>query len=376
MTLVLRGRVVTGDADLPDAVVGVEGERIVLVRPATVADEEPATDQVIVPGLVDLHCHGGGGASFTAGEAAQVEQGARHHLAQGTTSLVGSAVTDTPEAMLRAVTAMADGVETGLLAAIHAEGPFLSAARCGAQDPAHLRTPDLALTEELVAAGRGHLRMMTVAPELPGADEVAALLTSLGVVAAVGHTEADARTTERFLRAQPRGHVTHLFNGMPPTHHRDAGPVAGSLAAAAAGAAVVELIGDGVHVADDMVSVILRVLGAGRVALTTDAMAAAGMPDGDYLLGPQRVRVEHGVARLGAGDSIAGGTSRLLDIVRRQVSAGLDPVTVVASASSVPASVLGLDDELGAIRAGLRADLVVTDRDLRPLMVIRAGARV
>jgi len=96
MTFVLRGRVVTLDADLPDAMVGVEGERIVLVRPATVADEEPATDQVIMPGLVDLHCHGGGGASFTAGEAAQVEQGARHHLAQGTTSLVGSAVTDTP----------------------------------------------------------------------------------------------------------------------------------------------------------------------------------------------------------------------------------------------------------------------------------------
>jgi len=132
---------------------------------------------------------------------------------------------------------------------------------------------------------------------------------------------------------------------------------------------------DGVHLADDLVALVFSVLGPERVVLVTDAMAAAGMPDGAYTLGPRDVRVRDGVARLVDGDSIAGGTSRLLDIVRRQIAAGLDPVAVVASASAVPAAVLGLGD-VGALTPGLRADVVVTDSDLRPRTVLEAGVRV
>jgi len=376
MTTLLRGRVITPEADLDDAVVVIEGDSIAAVRPPAHGDPE-RTDHVLLPGLVDGHCHGGGGASFTVGDGDQVAAAAGHHLGQGTTSLVGSAVTDSPERMVAAISALADGVEAGLLAGVHSEGPFLSRARCGAQDPAYLREPDLGLAAELVDAGRGHLRVMTVAPELPGAVRLAELLAEHGVVAAVGHTEADAATTERFLRTtflrttEP-GLVTHLFNGMPPLHHRSPGPVGGALTAAADGAARVELIADGVHLADDTVRTMYAVLGADRILLVTDAMAAAGMPDGDYQLGPQRVRVVDGTARLAEGDSIAGGTTRLLDVVRRLVGAGLDPVSVVASASLVPAAALGLD-RVGALRAGLRADLVVTDGDLRPLRVMRSG---
>jgi len=371
MTTLLRGRVITPEADLDDAVVTVEGDSIAEVRPPLAGDPD-ATDDVLLPGLVDAHCHGGGGASFTVGDAEQVAVAARHHLGQGTTSLIGSAVTDSPERMLAAISALADAAEAGLLAGVHAEGPFLSHARCGAQDPAYLLEPDLGLAAELVDAGRGRLRVMTVAPELPGAVRLADLLAERGVLAAVGHTEADAATTDRFLRTPGSGLVTHLFNGMPPMHHRAPGPVGGALSAAADGAARVELIADGVHLSDDTVRTMYVVLGGDRILLVTDAMAAAGMPDGDYQLGPRRVRVVDGTARLAEGDSIAGGTTRLLDVVRRLVGAGLDPVSVVASASRVPAAALGLD-RVGALRAGLRADLVVTDADLRPQRVMRAG---
>ncbi len=371
----LRGRVVTPDADLRDAVVTVEGDRIAQVRPATSDDEPAADDLVVLPGLVDLHCHGGGGASLTAADAEQVSAAAAHHLGQGTTTLVGSVVTDAPDRMLAAIGVLADAVDVGELAAVHVEGPFLSEARCGAQDPAWLTAPDLAFAERLVAAGRGHVRTMTLAPELPGADEVAAWLRSQGVVPAVGHTEASAATTEAFLRAGRPGLVTHLFNGMPPIHHRDPGPALGALAAARDGA-VLELIADGVHLADATVAGVLALVGGRAVVFVTDAMAAAGMADGDYVLGPQAVQVRDGVARLAEGSSIAGGTSRLLDVVRRQVGAGLPAVDVVACASARPAAVLGLDHELGSLASGRRADLVVTDAALRPRRVMRAGAWV
>jgi N-acetylglucosamine-6-phosphate deacetylase len=368
----LRGRVVTPNEDLPDAVVELADSRITAIRPAVEGDP-PADGRIILPGLIDLHCHGGGGASFTAGEPDQVRTAAAHHASQGTTTLVGSAVTDSPERLLAVVACLAGAVDEGLLAGIHLEGPFLSHARCGAQDPAHLRDPDLALAAELIAAGRGHVRVMTVAPELPGAAALAELLVESGVTVAVGHTDADAATVERFLHTTAPSLVTHLFNGMAPMHHRQPGAVLGSLAAAAAGDATVELIADGVHLADETVAGILALVGD-RVVLITDAMAAAGMPDGDYQLGPQAVRVSAGVARLAHGDAIAGGTSRLLDVVRRQVGAGLDPVRVVAAASTRPAAVLGIDDV--GIAVGRRADLVVTDTQWQPLRVLRDGVAV
>ncbi len=189
--------------------------------------------------------------------------------------------------MLATVRAAAGAAARGEVAAIHLEGPFLSSARCGAQDPRHLQHPDLGLARDLLQAGAGFVRAMTLAPELPGADRLVELLVQHEVVAAVGHTEASATTTERVLAMQRAGLATHLFNGMPPLHHRAPGPVAGALAAAVRGNARVELIADGVHLADETVALVFALLGPGRVVLVTDAMAAAGMSDGDYRLGPQ-----------------------------------------------------------------------------------------
>lgn len=354
------------------------------------ADEVDAPEGgLVLPGLVDVHCHGGGGASFGEAGLRAHRVGAEEHLRHGTTSVVAGVVTDAPEAMLAAVRAGADAVEAGTVAAVYLEGPFLAPTCRGSQDVRHLRDPDLALAEALLEAGRGHVRVMTVAPELAGADELVGLLLRHGVVPAVGHTRADAglvrRTLARSAAALGRpGLVTHLFNGMPPWHHRDPGPVAGALGAAAAGEAVVELVADGVHLAGDTVRTVLDLLGPDPVALVTDATAATGMSDGVYDLGSQRVRVRGGVARLdgvakdgpedpgGPGDRpLAGGTAHLLDVVRRTVAGGVDLATAVTAATTTPAGVLGLPP--GGLEPGARADLVVVDAQLRPVRVMRGG---
>ncbi len=375
------GRVVAPEGVVEDGLVVVSAGRIEYVgRAARHAEETPGADQVVLPGLVDVHNHGGGGASFTAADPDALEIAAAYHLRCGTTSVVASVVADAPEAMLAAVAAAADAVESDVVAGVHVEGPFLAPRRCGAQDPRHLRSPDKGLARDLVAAGRGHVRVMTMAPELRGAYEVVRLLLDHGVVPAVGHTEADPAVVRRTL-ADTRaalgrpGLVSHLFNGMPPLHHRRPGPVAGALSAAAAGDARVELIADGVHLADDTVRTVFDLLGPERVVLVTDAMAAAGMPDGSYGLGPQRVRVVDGVARLGEGSEgpLAGGTADLLAVVRRCVEAGVDLASAVAAATSSPAAALGLDARAGTLAPGRPADLVVADAELRPLRVMRAG---
>ena len=288
--------------------------------------------------------------------------------------MVASAVTDDPERMLAVVATLADAVTAGEIAAIHLEGPFLSAARCGAQDPARMLPPDLGLAEALLDAGRGHVRVMTIAPELHGADALAELLAERGVLVAVGHTDADRNGDRAFPAAttHPRWSPTSSTGWRRSTTGPRARPSERS-PPPPAGPPRCELIADGVHLSDETVAGVFALVGGPRVVLISDAMAAAGLGDGDHQLGPLATRVTDGVARLVDGDSIAGGTSRLLDVVRRQVTAGLDPVEVVASASCRPAALLGVDTDVGAIGPGLRADLVVLDQDWRPRRVMRAG---
>lgn len=365
--IALRGMLVTPGATLTDGVVVIDGEWIAAVHPAAEHDG-PAPEQVpvVVPGMVDVHCHGGAGGSFTSGDPGQVDLAIQHHRAHGTTTLVGSTVSDSAERLLAVVATLADACERGELEAIHLEGPFLASSRCGAQDPLHLRDPDPVLTLELLAAGRGHVRMMTLAPELPGAVALAAILREQGVLPSVGHTGASAREVSSFLAAG--GHVTHLFNGMAPMHHREPGAAGGALESPA----TLEVIADGVHVADETILWLMATAGPQRLVFVTDAMAAAGMPDGTYALGPQQVVTRDGVARIAGEGSLAGGTAHLSDILRRQVTAGVLLQDAVTSAALTPARALGFTDR-GRIEAGARADLLVTDADLVLERVMRAG---
>jgi N-acetylglucosamine-6-phosphate deacetylase len=387
---VLRGRLVTPERILTDGVVAVEDELISWVGDASewgVEDGWPRAVDVegtVLPGLVDVHCHGAAGFGFPDADPAGAGAAAAHHRAHGTTSPVASLVTAPEADLLAALDVCAGLVETGAAAGIHLEGPFLARARAGAQDQAALRDPDLRLLDRLLDAGRGHVRTLTYAPELAGAARLAAHALERGVVPCIGHTDCDARTARAALTtaaesALGRAVATHLFNGMPVLHSRAPGPVAAALAAAARGEAVVELVADGVHLAPDTVAAVFDLVGPHQIALVTDAVSAAGMPPGSYRLGRLDVEVSAGVARLaGAGPaesrSIAGGTARLVDVLRRTVrDAGMELRAAVTAATATPARLLGLDGITGALRPGLRADLLVVDAELHPVHVMSAG---
>ena len=167
--------------------------------------------------------------------------------------------------------------------------------------------------------------------------------------------------------------MTHLFNGMPPLHHRGPGPAAACLRLAAAGTVVVELIGDGVHLDPETVRMVFDLVGAENIALVTDSMAATGLPDGDYALGSSAVVVHDGVATLSSNGALAGGTATLLEVVRTTIAAGVGPADAVLAATLVPARVLGLETEIGGLRAGMRADVVAVDANFEPVTVLRLG---
>ncbi|GIE79977.1 N-acetylglucosamine-6-phosphate deacetylase [Actinoplanes philippinensis] len=358
----ISGRIVT-----PDAVVrghlDLDGELIAAIVP-----DDAAGDDVIVPGFVDLHCHGGGGHTFTTGSAEAARAAAAFHLRHGTTTMLASLVSSPFELMRSAVLAYQPLVAEGVLAGIHFEGPYLSEVRCGAQNPAYLRDPSMSEIKDLIKIGEGAVRMMTVAPELPDALDAIAYLAGHGVLAAIGHTDATYDQTHAGVAAGATV-ATHLFNGMRPPHHREPGPVVGLLSSAI----VCELIADNIHLHPGMLAFAARSAGPGRSVLVTDAMDATGMPDGRYELGGQEVVVADRVARLAHNGSIAGSTLTMDVALRNAVAAGLPLVDAVAMASTTPARLLGLGDRLGALVAGLRADLVVLSPDLTPTSVLRGG---
>lgn len=385
----VTGRVVTPERVLDDGAVVVEGDRIAWVgRRADLDDRsaELAADgdegHTILPGLVDVHCHGGAGGEFGADPDAG-RTAATHHLAHGTTSLVGSLVSASGPSLVAGVAVCAELVAAGVLAGIHLEGPFLSVARCGAQDPTALVDPDPALVDALLTAAQGGLVQMTFAPERPGAAGLVDQLAAGGAIPAVGHTDSDAVVArgalDHVLDRGPRGGrplVTHVFNGMPPLHHRSPGPVAAALGSAARGEAVLEVVGDSVHLSAETVRMLFETVGPDSLALITDAMAASGMPDGRYRLGGREVVVEGRTARLADGGAIAGGVATLLDVLRWCVTdVGVPLLDAVTAVSRTPAAVMGWTD-VGALEAGRRADLLLVDDRYEPVRVLRAGAWV
>ncbi|GAB4589494.1 N-acetylglucosamine-6-phosphate deacetylase [Nocardia sp. IFM 10818] len=374
----VRGRIVSAAHDIDDGVVSVEGERITGVRTAS---EWPAAHPdwvrlphlgTLLPGLVDIHDHGGAGHRFDTVDQEEAAAAAAFHHSRGTTTVLAGIVTAAPGVMVDQVAALRELAADGVIGGIHVEGPFLSGSRCGAHDPRLLLDPDPALARRLLAAAGGHLRVMTIAPERPGFADVARLLTEQSVTVSLGHSDAGFEEFRNGLRPSgPGSSVTHLGNGMPPMHHRSAGPVAAALTAAAQRQAAVELIGDGVHV-DSGFAAMVFATARDRVVLVTDAMAAAGMPDGVYRLGPQEVRVRDGVARV-AGGSIAGGTADLLRCVAWVVrECGVPLRDAVRAATLTPATTAGLAD-VGELRAGAYADLIVVDDDLRLRRVLHRG---
>ena len=381
-TLIHSARLVTAHEDVSDAWVllanGVVADRgagsgwhaAAEAAGATVVDAEGLT---LVPGFIDLHCHGGAAADYGDDDRAAVQAALQLHRTRGTTRTVMSLVTapldKTAErvARIRALTEAG----TGVLGS-HLEGPFLAEEFKGAHDPTLLREADGESVGVLLAAAGGTIAQVTIAPELEGSPEAIRQLVDAGVVVAVGHTATDYAGAKAAFDAGATL-LTHAFNGMRGIHHRAPGPV---VAAMSSPGVTLEVINDGVHVHPDVVNMAFA-SAPGRIALVTDAMAATGCADGDYMLGTLAVEVKDGVARLVEGGSIAGSTLTL-DVALRQTveQCGVPLAAAIGALTATPARVLGVDDRLGDLRVGYAADAVLLSPELTVEAVWAAGERV
>ncbi|WIA99820.1 N-acetylglucosamine-6-phosphate deacetylase [Curtobacterium sp. MCBA15_012] len=324
-------------------------------------------DAVLTPGFVDLHGHGGGGAAY---EDDTFDAALAVHRAHGTTRSVLSLVANPIPSLVASLDRIRAVAATDpLVLGVHLEGPFLSPHNKGAHNASFLLDPTPATVETLLEAGDGVLRQVTIAPELPGALDAVRRFTAAGVTVAVGHTVCSYDQARAAFDAGATL-LTHACNAMPGLHHRAPGPIAAALED---DRVTLELILDGVHVHPAVARVLLR--GApGRVALITDAMGAAGSPDGSYALGSLAVTVTDGVARVAGTDTIAGSTLTQDQALRLAVSAaGVSLPDAVGALTAVPAAALGAGDRLGRIAPGYAADLVALSPGLDVLRVWGAG---
>jgi N-acetylglucosamine-6-phosphate deacetylase len=382
MRLTLRGaRLVDADLDLPRGDITLEDGRILAVGEAADAGPGRSVDAaglIVMPGFIDVHTHGGGGHNLHTATPDEIHAYGRWAPRSGVTAfLVGIVGTpgDLPELQIRAAAAAIEGWHAGAGAeplGIHLEGPYISVERRGAHLPAWLRTPDPVETERILTLAGGHLRLVTLAPELPGAHAMIARLVAAGVTVSIGHTDA---SYEQALEAITLGatHATHCCNAMRPLLHRDPGPLGAiALSPGVAG----ELIADGVHVHPAMAQVMIKLLGSDRTILITDALAGAGSDNGAFEFAGQDARVVGGAARL--ADGTLTGSVLTMDQALRNVVAlpGISLSAASAMLSRNPARAARASERMGRLAPGYQADLALLDGDLALCATLSQGAPV
>lgn len=373
MTTYRVARLVTPDEVLENAWLQVQdGDILGFGRrsegmPADGMRPEDLGDVTVVPGFVDIHTHGGGGATYSTTDPEEARKVADFHAKHGTTTTMASLVTGPLDDLVSQTACLADLVTDGVIVGVHLEGPFLSEARCGAHEPTLLRDPVEGDVAKVLSEA---VKMVTIAPELPSGLDAIRQVVDAGVIAALGHTDA---TYEQMIAGADAGATvaTHLFNGMRPFHHRDPGPVGAALNDPRL---LLEVINDGMHLDPQVMRVALAAAGVGRLALISDAMAAAGMPNGRYHIGSLEVDVTDGLATLAHGThSIAGSTLTMDVAFANAVKAGVSLVDASRMASITPAEAFGWYT-VGAIETGKRADLVLLDAEYAVQKVMRAGS--
>ncbi len=339
--------------------------RIASINGGTVENPNQITTGTLIPGFVDMHCHGGGGKYFSAQTPGEIEQAISTHRIHGTTTSLASLVSEPIEDLKAQIQRLRPFVDNGDLAGIHLEGPYLSSARCGAHDPKLLRSPKISELQELLDIAGGSIRMLTLAPELDGAMAAIKFLTANGVVVAIGHSNADYETGVRAIDAGATV-ITHLHNAMPKFADGEK-----TLLHAALGDArlTLELILDGHHVNQQIVTRIFNEA-KGPIALITDAMSGAGQGDGSYSIGALPVTIKGGVARLDSDNSLAGSTLTMdTAFFSAQLEHGKTLVEAVKLTSTNPAKALGLNGR-GAIAVGNLAHLLEVNVEGRTISQI------
>ena len=380
--LIAGGTVISASGMSTDTGVLVRGSRIVETGPThEMLTRNPdsiirAHGAFVAPGFIDIHIHGAAGSDTMDATPSALARMAEFVSSHGVTGFLPTVMSSPIERMLAATHAAAQTAGVGIeshsaysrynptqhgaqILGINVEGPFLNPDFKGAQPEEGILSPDAAILKRILEAGGGHVRIMTIAPEMPGAVDIVKELASQGVLASVGHSGASYDEIRRAVRAGLR-HVTHTYNGMRGLHHREPGVVGAALVH---GELTCEVIADGIHVHPAAVRLVAQAKGPGGAVLMTDAMRAAGLPDGHYELGGQHVIVTSGAARLDTG-VLAGSTLTMDDAVRNMVEfAGIPLHAAINMASSTPARLLGLAGRKGRIEPDMDADIVLLDAE-------------
>lgn len=394
--LIKGGKVITGGKEFPGDVLIKDGS-IAYVGPdvnsfldhtcyGQCSPEDvrviDACGRYVSPGFVDIHVHGGGGADFMDGTIDAFKTILSFHASHGTTLLFPTSMSDSMESLYKAIDAARqlsemdyDGAAMG---GWHMEGPYFSHSKRGAQDARHLKDPDPHEYMEVLERASGNVARWSLAPELPGAHDMARTLKEKGILMAIGHTDASFEECEGAFHAGFT-HMTHFFSGMSTVSRCGIGRRAGTVEYGYFNDDVtVELIGDGVHVPASLLRLVFKVKGADKVALITDSIRAAGLPEGDYVLGAGDggldITVSDGVARLTGSQTLAGSVATMDHVVRtvRRLS-GLPLAEVVKSATETPARIMGVADRKGSLLEGYDADVVIFDEDVNISHVIVGG---
>jgi len=379
-TIIRAARVLTPDEDLSpgavvlhDGVINAVDRDISLSEGANVIDLPDAT---LVPGFIDLHVHGGGGFSLMTDDPEEIRSYARWVASRGVTSFLATLCAGNIEDGLRFVRAVAlvagsvDGGATVL--GVNLEGPFVSPTRKGALPDTWLTASDTLILDGFVQAGGGSLKIVTLAPELPRADQVLHDALSRSIIASVGHTDADFETSRRAFKAGA-SHVTHAFNAMRPFHHRDPGPIGAALQS---NSVTVEVIADGIHLHPATVDLLIRAFGAERITLVTDGVTPAGLSAGTFRIGAHEAVLTDGRMLLPDG-TIAGSAATMDQVVANIVNWGAaDLAGAVRMASTIPAHVVGLSEGKGRIAPGYGGDIVALSSDLAVLRTWVNGLEV
>lgn len=336
------------------ASVTIEGDKIVSIGEANIPCDVDAEGKYLVPGFVDVHTHGAMNEDFSDGKPEGLPKMARYYAQNGVTSFLATTMTLKEKTLTPAMEAIRDFVrpqDGAKCAGIHLEGPFLSYAKRGAQAAENLHAPDAAMFHRLNAASGNQVRLVTVAPEEPGAMDFIREVSKVCTVS-VGHTTADYDTAVAAYEAGAT-HATHLFNGMPAFAHRAPGVVG----AAYDKMATAELICDGMHIHPSAIRVAFQLFGKNLVVIS-DSLRCAGMPDGDYELGGQPIEMKDGKATLKGSETLAGSSSNLLAEVKNLVSFGFSLEDAIYAVTAAPAKAARLD-KIGTIEAGKQADLLL-----------------